>query len=262
MNNVSFGGKFNIREQILSATDFKTGEITNPISYSGLRKISFSGIKHDTFESLIKPKIKVLPGVSDNYVKNVQKEISTFPKEWLKKFNENGYEIILSKNFSQAYKSKRVYDPAIEIFEQQNPRGTLGVTYSEGASGKNFFVFCDKPPYSNKYMANIVTHELSHGVVNTTELDKNPQVIKLIEKDIQSAISERKFDKMSSEEKQMISHYFFNKNAYLPIDEIIADTYAWTKGKGCYGSGLVMDIYNPNLMINLFPNLADYLKTI
>lgn len=190
------------------------------------------------------------------------KQISEFSGEWLKKFRRNNYKIILSPNFSNAYKSQGVFDPTIEFFEKQNPVGTLGVTYSRSLRGKNFFVFCDKTPYSNMFMQNIVNHELSHGVVNIAELDKSSKTLELIKNDIELIIKERKFDRLSPAERQMVSHYFFNKNAYLPIDEIAADVYAWNKGQGCYGSGLVMGIQNPNLMKNLFHNLSKYLKSV
>lgn len=206
--------------------------------------------------------IEVLPKVSDDFVSRVTKQISEFSPEWLKRFKNNNYKIILTPSFSDAYKSQRIFDPTIEYFEKVNPKGTLGITYSEGRFGKNFFAFCDKPPYSDMYMREIVNHELSHGVVNITELDKTPKAIELVKKDVELIIKDRKLDKLEPKERQMLSYYFFNQGAHLPIDEIIADVYAWNKGAGCYGSGLVMGINNPNLMKNLFPNLSNYLRTI
>ena len=231
--------------------------------FESSRKISFKGLEglFKTSPNLV-PKIEILPKVSDDFVSKATRQISEFSAEWLKKFRSNNYKVILSPNFSNAYKSQGVFDPTIEFFEKQNPKGTLGVTYSQGWFGKNFFVFCDKPPYSNMFMPNIVNHELSHGVVNIAGLDKSNKILELIKKDVELIIKERKLDKLSPIERQMVSHYFFNKNAYLPIDEIAADVYAWNKGKGCYGSGLVMDIQNPNLMKNLFPNLSEYLKSV
>lgn len=231
--------------------------------FESSRKISFKGLEglFKTSSNLV-PKIEILPKVSDDFVSKVKKQINEFSAEWLEKFRSNNYKIILSPNFDTAYKSQGVFDPIIEFFEKQNPKGTLGVTYSEGRFGKNFFVFCDKPPYSNMFMPNIVNHELSHGVINITELDKSNKTLELLKKDVELIIKKRKLDKLSPIERQMVSHYFFNKNAYLPIDEITADVYAWNKGHGCYGSGLIMGIENPNLMKNLFPNLSEYLKSI
>ncbi len=208
------------------------------------------------------PKIEVLPKVRDDYASRVTKQINNFSPQWLKKFKDENYKIIISPTLSEAYKSQKVFDPMVEFFEKTNPKGTLGVTYSEGISGKNFFVFCDKAPYSDMYLPSVVNHELSHGIVNISGTDKNPKTFEMIKKDIESILNNKKLDKLSKEEKRMISHYFFNKNAYLPIDEIAADVIAWNNGGGAYGSGLVLDIINPNLMKELFPNLSEYLKTI
>lgn len=208
------------------------------------------------------PKLEILPNVSEDFVTRITKQISEFSPEWLKKFRQEGYKIILTPSFSDAYKSQRVFDPTIEYFEKANSKGTLGVTYSEGKFGKNFFAFCDKPPYSNRYMKGIVNHELSHGVVNISGVDKNQATLEAIKKDVNTLIKNRKLDKLTSDERLMILHYFFNKNAYLPIDELAADVCAWNNGGGCYGSGLVLDINNPKLMLDLFPNLSQYLKSI
>lgn len=246
-------------------TVYKTSVFKND-TFESSRNISFRGLEKlfvisPDFSKPI-PQIEVLSGVSNDFASKVTKQVHKFPIRWLQKFKDNNYKIILSPTFSDAYKSQKVFDPSVEMFERQNPKGTLGVTYSEGKSGKNFFVFCDKPPYSNIFMPSIVNHELSHGVVNIKELDKNSKTLELIKKDVGLIIQERKLDELTPAERKMVSHYFFNNNAYLPIDEIIADMYAWNQGVGCYGSGLVMNVQNPNLMKNLFPNLSRYLKTI
>lgn len=209
------------------------------------------------------PQIEVLSGVSDDFVSRITRQISQFPSDWLKKIKDENYKIILAPNLSDAYESQRVFDPVVENFEEINPKGTLAVTYSQRRpGGKNFFVFCDKQPHSDKYMGGIVNHELSHGVVNILSLDKNEKTLGLIKKDVDLIIKERKLDKLTLTERCMVSRYFFNSKAHVPIDEIVADVYAWNKGQGCYGSGLVMDAVNPKLMTNLFPNLSEYLKSI
>ncbi len=232
-------------------------------SNSASNSLSFKGIQ-GLFKKApnLVPQIEILPKVSDDFVSNTTKQISKFSQEWLKKFKTEGYKIILTPTFSDAYKSQGVLDPVVEYFEKTNPKGTLGVTYSEGKFGKNFFAFCDKPPYSNRYMPSIINHELSHGIVNISKVDKDQKTLEIIKKDVELIIKERKLDKLSPNERMMISHYFFNKNAYLPVDELAADVYAWNKGGGVYGSGLVLDVNNPNLMTKLFPNLSKYLNTI
>ncbi len=208
------------------------------------------------------PRLEILPKVSEEFITKVTKQISEFSPEWLEKFKNNNYKIILSPTISDAYKSQNIFDLTAELFEKQNPKGSLAATYTQGRFGKNFFVFCDKAPDSNLYTQAIVNHELSHGVINITELDKTKKTIELLKKHVGSIIKERKLDKLTPDEREMVSHYFFNKNAYLPIDEILADLYAWNKGQGCYGSEVILGIKNPNLMKNLFPNTSEFLKTI
>lgn len=242
---------------------YKTANNLQTDVFQRSNSISFNGIQ-GLFKKTpnLVPPIEVLPKVSDDFVSRATKQISKFPPEWLKKFRDEGYKIILAPTFSDAYKSQRVFDPAVEYFERTNPKGTLGVTYSEGKFGKNFFVFCDKPPYSNRYMSSIVNHELSHGIVNVSEVDKSKKTLEMIKKDVELIIKHKKLDTLTPNERRMISHYFFNPNAYLPIDELAADVCAWNMGGGVYGAGLVLDVNNPKLMTGLFPNLSDYLKTI
>lgn len=236
-------------------TTLKSLGTTSPVN-----KVSFAGFNNlfNKSSDLI-PEVKILPGVNNDFVSKTIKQINEFSQEWLKKFKNNNYKIILSPTLSDAYESQKVFDQEVKKIEKINPKGILSATYS---GNKNFFVFCDKPPYSDKFSREIVNHELSHGVVNISGLDNNQQILELIKKDVDLMIKERKLEKLSSKEREMISHYFFNKEAHLPIDDIIADVYAWNKGAGCYGSGLVMDVTNPKLMTDLFPNLSNKLKTI
>ena len=207
------------------------------------------------------PRVVVLPGVSDEFVTKITKQISEFSADWLLKLKKNNYKIILSPTYSEAYRYQGVIDPIVEAAEKKNPKGTLAVTYTDGVI-KNFFVFCDKPPYSNDYMPEIVNHELSHGVVNVAGLNNDKKVIGELKRDVELIMQEQKMDKLTPAENAMVTHCFFNPNAHLPIDEILSDVYAWNKGRGCYGSGLVMGVKNPNLMGTLFPNLSECLKTV
>ena len=227
-------------------------------------KVSFKGLEgvFKTFPAIF-PKVEVLPGVKDSFVSQITKEISKFPNDWLRKFKKENYDIVISPTVSKAYEAKNVFDPVVEFSETQNPNGILGVTYNYiTLNNKNFFTFCDKTPYTDKYMKNIVNHELSHGVVNIAKIDRDKKTFDILKKDVNEIIKERKLDKLTLNERKLTSKYFFNKNAYMPIDEIAADVFAWNNGAGFYGSGLAMNVENPKLMKNLFPNLSEYLKTI
>lgn len=224
------------------------------VSFAGIRDIFVSRYSH-------LPQITTLEGVSKDFAANIEQVIKQFPAKWLKRFKEEGYEIFLSKTINDGYKHKNLFDPKIMMFEAQNPKGLLGVTYRAGIGGTNFFVFADKPPFSNMFMKGIVNHEFSHGIVDILGLDKNPQFIGAIQKDMHIAINSKKFDRLSQNERILLAHYFFNQKAYLPIDEILADTIAWQqKGGGVYGSGLILGVDNPALIPDIFANLSNLVK--
>lgn len=207
------------------------------------------------------PKIEVLADVKEDFISKVTNQIKGFSPYWLQKFKQEGYKIILAPTISGAYKKEGVFDKSIELFEANNIEGTLGMTYAN-KKGKKFFVFCDKPLATDEFIPSIVNHELSHGVINILGIDKDKKTLETIKKDIRGIVQERKLDKLTPEERALVSRYFFKQNAHLPLDEISADICAWSFNKGLYGSGLIYGVNNPNLMIDLFPNLADFLAKI
>ena len=245
-----------------SSIKFKGGicrdifEKTNPIT--------FTSQNHQNFEIKNPPpiKLKTLEGVDKAFVQKLQRYIDEFPSKWLKLFDEKGYKVIAAPTLSKAYNSERVFDPFVYELESRNPKGALGVTYDDSRKGKRFFAFCDKPPYTNDYLKNIVNHELSHGIVNSLGLDKNVQVLNFLKQDVGEIKTQGKLNGLTEDELGMISYYFFNPKAHLPVDEILADLLAWNNGGGCYGSGFIMGIKNPDIMKNLFPNLNEYLSNL
>ena len=226
---------------------------------------SFNVAKFDTVSFGAKlPEVDILKGVSKSYSEKVMKTIKSFPKKWLNEFRKNGYKIILSPTLEDAYKKEGIVDNVMHKLESENPQGTLGSVYDsiDKRNSNRFFVFCDKPPYSNRFMKNIINHELCHGVADIQKLSSNPQVLSLIQKDCKTIVEDDKLYKLTFPERRLINYHFFDKNAYLPIEEIIADTYAWIIGEGIYGSELTLPDKNPNLMKTLFPSLHEYLLNI
>lgn len=226
--------------------------VTKPSSDSFERNIQNSTIKE------IKGiPVKIVGDVSQDFIKNISKQIDGFPQRWLDLFRENNYKIVLSKNMTDAYKAKGVHSSIVEQTEKRNPQGTLGITYNNIQNRLfNFFCFCDKPPLSDIYMQNIVNHEFGHGVCNIKKLDSDSKFKKALIDDLREIQTQKKLDSLNESERKIVSHYFFNEKAYLPVDEIIADLFAWQqKGGGCYGSTLILDKENKNLMPYLFPNL-------
>lgn len=224
------------------------------------KNISFLGAERIFINTSTKiPRIEVLPNVNPGFADKIINCIKEFSPDWLKKFKDESYKIILTPTLSEAYKSQKLFDPAVEYFENKNPKMTLGVTYSKDKFGKNFFAFCDKPPYSDEYMKELRNHEFSHGIADISCFAENPQIIEATKKDI-VLIEEEKFDTLNNNEKLLIVDYFFNPKVHSPLDEIIADVHAWNLGAGCYGSGVVGNVINPKLMTYLFSNLSAVLK--
>ncbi len=218
-----------------------------------------------SFKTPVKLDVEVLDGVSSDFLHKVQESIQMFPAYWLKQLKKYDYKAVLSNSWADAYKKKGVEIPFfIEKQEKYNFWGALGLTNTEGLGGKNFFVFCDKPPLSKQYTQNIVNHELSHGVVDIAQLDENKSILDILKKDIANAKKEGKLEKLSLDEKQMVSNFFFGKDAQEPETEIIADCFAWAHGKGCYGTKVAINTEtdNPELMPTLFPELTKYLKKV
>ncbi len=233
-----------------------TFEKTNSIAFT-------SGIYKDfEHKNPLLPELKVLDGVDKAFAERLTKHINDFPPKWLNLLSKKGYKVIAAPSLLDAYISEKVFDPFVLKTEIQNPKGTLGVTYDNGAKGKKFFVFCDKPPYSDDYLKNIVNHEFSHGIVNSLGLDKNKQVIEILKQDVDEIKKRKKFQDLSKEELKMVSYYFFNPKAHLPADEILADLLAWNNGGGCYGSGFIMGVKNPDIMKTLFPKLNSFLSQL
>ena len=119
----------------------KGKNVSNPLkikrkdTFEKQNNVSFKGIEgvFKTCPALF-PKVEVLPGVNDNFVTEITKQISKFPNVWLRKFKKENYDIILSPTLSEAYKSKNIFDPVVEFFEKENPKCTLGVTYDDYTS--------------------------------------------------------------------------------------------------------------------------------
>lgn len=222
--------------------------------------------KADSFEKTTNPitkkcaetllPIEVIGKVSDDFIEKVQHEIQNYSQEWISIFKKNHYKVILTDSVTSAYKSQGMINPGITKKEILNPKGVLGATHHSADSKTNFFCFCDNGELSKKYIKNTVNHEFGHGIVNINTLYKNTDCINALKADVKNIALEKKLDKLSQEERELVSHYFFNKSSAMPVDEIMADLIAWKKGNcGCYGSTLISSKDNPDLMKFLFPQL-------
>lgn len=221
-------------------------------------------IKNSPIKEIKGIPVEIVGDVSQDFIKKISKQIDNFPQRWLDLFKENDYKIVLSKNITDAYKAKGVRSSLVKQSEKINPNGLLGVTHhNEQSRLFNFFCFCDKPPLSDIYMQNIVNHEFGHGLCNIKKLDSDLNFRQALIDDLGEIQTQKKLDSLSESERKLVSHYFFNKKAYLSVDEIIADLFAWQqKGGGCYGTTLILDKENKNLMPYLFPNLNEAISNL
>lgn len=200
----------------------------------------------------------ILDGVRKEFVEKIKSSVDLFPRKLQNILKDNGYKVYISPNCKKAYKAENVVDKVVENAEKANPLGTLGVTYREQNGSKNFFVFCDKPPYCDLYTKNIVFHEFSHGIVNSLGLNNNSLVKNAINNDIKSFMNKQTFGELTPNERKLINHLLFKSNK-IPLNEILAESVAWGNGCGVYGCGLVYGVKNPKLINTLFPNLSKQL---
>lgn len=216
--------------------------------------VSFKGLFHAETKM---PEIQVLPRVSDEFVKKVTQKISEFSPSWLKQLKNEGFKIVLAPSLTEGYTSQKVFDADMLQAEMTNPFGTHAATYFNKQLKKAFIVFADKKAASPEFIPGIVNHELAHGISDIKDMHHNPKILSAIKKDVSEIVSQKKLDRLSEAERKLVSSYFFNSKANSPTKEMIADAIAWqSKGGGCYGSGLIEGIHNPNLIRDLFPNLT------
>ena len=206
------------------------------------------------------PELVVMPNVRPDFATRIQECICEFPLKWLEKFKKENYKIIISPTFKDAYRHERVIDPIIETAEKENPFGTLGVTYW-AKKGKRFFVFCDKPPYSDKATKNTVFHELSHSIVNSLNLENNREIVNAISKDLNRMDADKTLETLPLMERYLFLNYMASKNPNI-AREIIADTYASTKGFGAYGSPAEASEKKPIPFCELFSHLNRKIKNL
>lgn len=233
-----------------------------------------SSSKTSEFANIISsvPEIIVLEGVSNEFVLKRKEDIANFSMNFLKELKQEGFSIILAPTLEKAYKYKGVVDQQVLSQEKINPSGTLGSTYFRRNPRNAFIVFADKPSISDKNGSAIVNHELSHGIEFIKDLRNNCQFLDVLRTDIQEIKKKKKLDNLSEDERKLLNYYFFQGNIEkpvleiikdMPVNELIADMIAWKqKGGGCYGSGLTGNVYNPDLLPNLFPNVSNFITTL
>lgn len=214
----------------------------------------------DTFERTTNPitsndmGIEVIGNVSEQVQKDFTKKIKSFPKKWLQLFKENNYKIVLTDNIEKICREYNILKN-----KTISPTNVFGLTYTDGKN-RNFFIFSGKTP--SEHIGKVVNHEFGHGICNINHLDSDSEYRELLSSDVSGIISNRKLDKLSVEERACLSHYFFNSKASLPVDEIIADLIAWNQPDGgCYGSGLIQNNENIELMPSMFPKLFDKISS-
>lgn len=220
-------------------------------------KISFKGSPDKLLGKTNPPvEIKILPNTDEYFAKTILNCINNFPSYWLRKFKQENYRVIISKNLQDAFTYNKINASEIEYFHTVNPSATLSTTYIDKNKGIKFFAFNNNCPLCLSYAQNNVTHEFCHGIVDIKHLNYNQKAIECLFNDINSTIKSKT---VTNEEMSIFKTFFFNKYVKLPKDEIMADVLAWNAGSGKYGSGVVFGIQNKNLMRNLFPSLSKYL---
>lgn len=224
------------------------------------KRLSFKGLNNVLDSNL---EIKVLEGVKPEFVKKVEVMIQNFPKKLLKELKDANFKVIISKTLTDAYNSEHITDFRVFKNEFLNPKGSFAATYYQGYKKNNFFVFADKPSLQDMYLPGIVNHELCHGIESSRNLCRNNDILKAIKSDTKQIIEQKKLNNLSFIDRQIILKYFYSKDAESPLSEMISDALAWKiPGGGCYGSGMIANESNENLIPGLFQNLSKKLDDI
>lgn len=237
--------------------------IKQNINAQSVNRSLYAAEKADTFTRTTNPinskpsiAIETDGEISPSFYSEISSILQSFPKKWLDLFKQNNYKIILTDDMK-----KIIDENNIQTGNTKHPSTTMGLTYTNSKTNQNFF--CFNSQMNPKFIRNVVNHEFGHGVCNIKKLYNSPVIKSELSKDIASIIKERKLDKLTAEERQLLSNYFFNKKANMPVDEIVADLFAYSQtGGGCYGSELMLSKEHPNLMPTLFPNLYQQIKTL
>lgn len=245
-------------QSILNSIYIAKSNINKP----DIRKKYFTEEKVDSFIRTTVPSenttfipIDIEDEVSERLKNSITSTIKAFPPKWMKLFKENGYKIIITDDINKIIKEN-----GINSFEV-NPSTTMGLTYTNKNTKQNFFCFSNK--INPKFARNIVSHEFGHGICNIEDLYNSQKMKSCLSKDIDSIIKERKLDKLSEEERKLLSKYFFQKDTNMPLDEIIADLFACSQdNSGCYGSELMLSKEHSELMPYLFPSLYEQIKVL
>jgi hypothetical protein len=213
---------------------------------------------------------KALPGASSSFIEAATDHLNNqYPANLRNIVQKDGYLLIFSPTLAAAYQDQGVYDPLVSVAEKQNPVGTLGVTYVDDHDPSlKFIVLADKPdlapggqPYSRLLLDKTINHEVSHAVVNATGLDKDGEILKLLQQDVDDINRQNKLKQLSPNEQHIAMFYFFGPQAANPVDEILADSIAWQcPGGGMYGGKSILNVDNPNLMKTLFPRVTEKIR--
>ena len=175
--------------------------------------------------------------VNPNFVKKVENCLASLPDEWQESLQRNRYNLFCSNSMQDAFDHLSIHEEAPNWDAVTSAHPYL-----------RFFVFT--PKIENQDLQRVVNHEISHGIVNSTNLTDRYEYLQEIYKDA---------EKFPRKEPDYNNLYDINNLLRKPLDdyrinEVFADILAWMqKGGGLWGSGYKGSIQNPDFMRENYP---------
>lgn len=197
-------------------------------------------------------------GVSEDFKYQVAQAISQYPSRYVSLIQNNDYRIVLAPSLNAALLLRDLANSSTLIFEKEYPRNSFYMQLNRNKNLKEIII-AEKRPFSQKYTKNVVNFALSAALSEILKLDKNPDILDALQKDVSFINKTQKLKDLTPKEILLLQEELMTRDRKIKILEILPDLIAWNLGAGKYGSGLY-EVNNPSFMKTLFPTTSACLK--
>lgn len=201
---------------------------------------------------------KVHYGVSQNFKNQVDQAISQYPSKYVNLIQDNDYRFVLAPSLNAALLLRDLANTSTFLYEKQYPRNSFYMQIKRDNNLKEMII-AEKRPFSQKYTKNIVNFALSSALCEILQLDKSPDILDALQKDVSYINKTKMLKDLTEKEAFLLQEELMTPDRKIKILEIIPDLVAWNFGAGKYGSGL-FEVNNHNFMQKLFPSTSACLK--
>ena len=201
---------------------------------------------------------QVCYGVSDDFRNQVGQTISKYPTKYVNLIQNNNYKFVLAPSLNMALMMRNLANPSTLFFESKYPKNCFHLQLNRNKNLKEIII-AEKQPFSQKYTTNIVNFALSTALCEILRLNKNPEILEALQKDVSYINKTKKLKDLPIKEANLFQNELLTHDRKIRITEIIPDLIAWNLSRGKYGSGL-FEVNNHNFMQKLFPSTSACLK--